>query len=58
MPDNKAYRHKLQILIDFPRQQLLRERSSMLRYTNFACLVIYVKTLEKDKQLREGSISV
>jgi hypothetical protein len=27
------------ILIDFPRQQWLRERASMLRYTYITCLV-------------------
>jgi hypothetical protein len=27
------------ILIAFPRQQLLRERSSVLRYTYIACIV-------------------
>ena len=27
------------ILIAFPRQEWLRERSSMLRYTHIACLV-------------------
>ena len=28
------------ILIAFPRQQWLRERGSMLRYTHIACLVL------------------
>jgi hypothetical protein len=29
------------IFIDFPRQQLFRERASILRYTYIACLVIF-----------------
>ena len=33
------YTHKYIILIDFRRQQLLRVRASILRYTYIACLV-------------------
>ena len=29
------------ILIVFPRQQMVRERASMLRYTCIACLVLF-----------------
>jgi len=43
MLDNKAYRHKHLTLIAFPRQQSSRECASMLLYTYFASLVIYVK---------------
>jgi len=32
------------VLIAFPRQQWLRERAPMLRYTYIACLVKYVQT--------------
>ena len=31
--------HVIGLLIDFPRQQWLRERASMLRYTYIACLL-------------------
>jgi hypothetical protein len=39
------------ILIAFPRQQLLRERASMLRYTYIACLVFSYHF--NDPQLRQ-----
>ena len=37
----RAHTHKYVILIAFPRQQWLRERALMLRYTYTTCLVKY-----------------
>jgi len=37
-------------LIAFPRQQWLRERASMLRYTYFACLIVC--GIIRDKYIR------
>lgn len=41
MLDNKGYRHALKIgnTYSFPGQKYLRERASLLRYTDVACLV-------------------
>ena len=44
------------ILIAFPRQQWLRERASMLRYTYIACIVniaVIVQQFGKKKRFQE-----
>ena len=43
----REHAHKYVILIAFPRQQWLRERASMLRYTCTVCLVILVRAKPK-----------
>jgi hypothetical protein len=37
----RAHMHKYVVLITFPRQQLLRERAPVWRYTYIVCLVRY-----------------
>jgi hypothetical protein len=42
-PEPKGTHSEYVILIAFPRQQWLRERASMLRYTYVACVVILIR---------------
>ena len=42
------------ILIDFSRQQWLRERASVLRYTYTACLVAVILLMSKPLSLHNG----
>jgi len=53
MPVTKA---RLQKRIDFPRQQLLRERATILRYTYIASLCIIVVHAKRENTRSKGYI--
>jgi len=54
-----TYRHSdYVILIAFPLQHRLHERSSMLRYTYIACLVFFSSVLRTETRLKAVFVDV
>jgi hypothetical protein len=55
MLDTKGYKHTLKyvIFIAFPRQQWLRERASVLRYSSMPAFLLYFNSPKWTKYLKK-----